>query len=453
MEEIQVKGKFKKYDTYKDSGYDWLGDIPEDWNVYRLASIGRFSASGIDKLSKTNESEVKIINYTDVYGNKRFTLDSKIDYMVVTTPEVNRVKNLVKKGDLVFLPSSETFEDLGVSALVDEDVENLSFSYHVLRFEFNKTIVHNYKKYLTNNTSVLTEFSKKGTGSIRKTLDRLDFRNTLVVLPPLSEQTAIANFLDEKTAKIDQAVAQKEKLIELLKERKQIIIQDLVTGKKVYDEATDSWIKPTKTKDSGVEWIGEIPEDWKIKRLKYVVEIIKRIIGYEGPPVLSITQRGIKIKDITSGEGQLAMDYSKYQIAEKGDFAMNHMDLLTGYVDISKYDGVISPDYRVFRTIYRGIEDQFLLKIFQMCYKHKIFYAHGQGVSKLGRWRFPSSNFNNFLIPIPSLQSQKHILKLLKRETTKLDHSISLQEQQIAKLKEYKASLIDSAVTGKIKVS
>ena len=90
-------------------------------------------------------------------------------------------------------------------------------------------------------------------------------------------------------------------------------------------------------KGSGVEWLGEVPEDWGIKKIKYLFEIRKRIAGKEGYPVLSITQRGIKVKDTISGEGQLAMDYSKYQFVEIGDFAMNHMDLLTGYVDLSRF--------------------------------------------------------------------------------------------------------------------
>src|SRR5690606_20047466 len=119
------------------------------------------------------------INYTDVYRNPMFTINKETNLMIVTTPESNRINNLVGKGDLIFLPSSETFEDLGLSALVDEELENTSFSYHVLRFKFSRKLDHNFKKYVTNNNKVLLEFSKKGTGSIRKTLSRNDFRNAL----------------------------------------------------------------------------------------------------------------------------------------------------------------------------------------------------------------------------------------------------------------------------------
>ena len=106
-------------------------------------------------------------------------------------------------------------------------------------------------------------------------------------------------------------------------------------------------MKYSSYKFSGADWLGEIPSDWKVCPLKYIFTIKKRIAGEPGHTVLSITQSGIKPKDM-SGQGQFAQDYSNYQLVYPGDFAMNHMDLLTGWVDLSKYEGVTSPDYRVF---------------------------------------------------------------------------------------------------------
>ena len=114
MEMVIDKITIQKYPVYKYSGVEWLGEIPSHWEIKRLASIGRFSASGIDKLTKKGESEVKIINYTDVYKNLTYKISREMELMIVTTPESNRIINLVKKGDLIFLPSSETFEDLGL---------------------------------------------------------------------------------------------------------------------------------------------------------------------------------------------------------------------------------------------------------------------------------------------------------------------------------------------------
>lgn len=200
-------------------------------------------------------------------------------------------------------------------------------------------------------------------------------------------------------------------------------------------------------KDSGVEWLGEIPEHWEVVRLKYVFKILKRIAGELGHHVLSITQTGIKVKDTESGEGQLSMDYSKYQFIHKGDFAMNHMDLLTGYVDISKFEGVISPDYRVFELVESNSSENYMLLLFQLGYKSKIFYAHGQGVSMLGRWRFPSENFNNFSFPIPPLTEQTAIANFLDHKTALIDKAIGIKEKQIELLKERRQILIHKAVT------
>jgi len=200
-------------------------------------------------------------------------------------------------------------------------------------------------------------------------------------------------------------------------------------------------------KPSGVEWLGEIPSHWEVKRLKYIFEIVKRIVGELGHDVLSITQTGIKVKDTESGEGQLSMDYSKYQIVKKGDFAMNHMDLLTGYVDISKFEGVISPDYRVFDLVDVEFSKEYLLLLLQIGYKSKIFYAHGQGVSMLGRWRFPAENFNNFIFPKPLLNEQIKIAEYINNKTTKIDQAISIKQKQIELLKERRQILIHRAVT------
>jgi type I restriction enzyme S subunit len=136
--------------------------------------------------------------------------------------------------------------------------------------------------------------------------------------------------------------------------------------------------------------------------LRTLVEIKKRIAGFEGPDVLSITQRGIRVRELDSNDGQLAESYAHYQVVEAGDFAMNHMDLLTGWVDIANQDGVTSPDYRVF-TLRANSElyATYLLRILQNGYSNRIFYAFGQGASHFGRWRLPTDAFQEFVVPLP----------------------------------------------------
>jgi len=201
-------------------------------------------------------------------------------------------------------------------------------------------------------------------------------------------------------------------------------------------------------KDSGVEWLGEVPEHWSIRRMKTLFEIKKRIAGETGYDVLSITQNGIKIKDTESNEGQVAMDYAKYQFVYSGDFAMNHMDLLTGYIDISKIEGVTSPDYRVFSIRNATLcHPSYFLRLFQSAYHLKIFYAFGQGASQFGRWRLPTEAFNEFALPYPPLSEQALIGDFLDRETAKIDALIEEQRRLIELLKEKRQAVVSHAVT------
>ena len=201
-------------------------------------------------------------------------------------------------------------------------------------------------------------------------------------------------------------------------------------------------------KDSGVEWLGAVPEHWQVRKIRWLCEIRKRIAGELGYEVLSITQQGLKVKDLEGNDGQLSMDYSKYQLVEVGDFAMNHMDLLTGYVDISDARGVTSPDYRVFAIRDPAIcHDKYLLYLFQMGYKNRIFFAYGQGSSQLGRWRLPTEQFNDLPLPLPPKFEQQGIAAFLDRETTKIDELVTEQRRLIDLLKEKRQAVISHAVT------
>ena len=195
------------------------------------------------------------------------------------------------------------------------------------------------------------------------------------------------------------------------------------------------------------EWLEYIPTDWKQSKIKHLFSIKKNIAGELGHDVISITQRGAKLKDTESGEGQLSMDYSKYQLVTEGDFLMNHMDLLTGFVDISKFNGVTSPDYRVFTVSNDNAYSKYFLYLFQHGYKAKIFYAYGRGSSQLGRWRFPTVEFEDFYFPIPPIEEQKLISHYLDNKTSQIDSLVEKIQKKIDLLKEQRSSLINHFVT------
>lgn len=419
-----------KYEVYKDSGVEWLGDIPASWSLLANKHIFRLKKKQVGK--RSSEYDLLSLTLRGVIKRDMENPEGKFPAEFDTYQEV-------RCGDFIFclFDVEETPRTVGLSPFNGM----ITGAYTV--FELNDNFDNRFLYYFYMNLDAKKMLKPLYRG-LRNTIPKDSFLSFKTFVPPHEQQTRIANFLDKKTALIDEAISIKEQQISLLKERKQIIIQQAVT------QGLDPNVP---MKDSGVDWIGKIPAHWEVKRLKYVTKILKRIIGYEGPDVLSITQKGIKVKDIESGEGQLAMDYSKYQIVRVGDFAMNHMDLLTGYVDISQFEGVVSPDYRVFINTYNGLRDDFLLSIFQLGYQQKIFYRYGQGVSLLGRWRFPADNFNNFFIPVPPIEEQAEIVQSVQREWLKLDNAIELLISQIEKLKEYKTTLINSAVTGKIKIT
>lgn len=202
-----------------------------------------------------------------------------------------------------------------------------------------------------------------------------------------------------------------------------------------------------KMRDNTGEWFGSIPVDWTILALKYAFSIKKDIARKLGYTVLSVTQKGIKPKDMLE-KGQFAMDYSKYQVVNRGEFIMNHMDLLTGWVDIAQESGVTSPDYRVFyNTDPTRFFSEYYKYIFQFCYSNRVFYGMGQGVAGFGRWRLPSDMFLRFLLPVPQIDEQKAIATYLDEQCTLIDEAIAEAKVSIEEYKAWKTSLIFDAVT------
>jgi len=210
----------------------------------------------------------------------------------------------------------------------------------IMKADWRLSTVNNYYlKYWMLNEGFQQFLHSLSTGSTATGIKSSKLFLLPLVRPNIEQQNKIVEYLDAKCSKIDEIVEKQKVIIEKLEEYKLSIITEAVT----------SGINPdVEMKDSGSVWFGNIPINWEMKRLKYVFHIQKDIAGEEGHTVLSITQRGIIPKDFSNNEGQFANSYANYQLVHKGDFAMNHMDLLTGWVDISKYEGVTSPDYRVF---------------------------------------------------------------------------------------------------------
>ena len=415
----------KSYPLYKVSGVEWIGDIPSHWNKKYLRYSFDIQKGKIPKILSEELGE-NLLPYLSTEVLRTGLFNEYCD-------KSEGVK--VEEGDLLILwdgsKSGEIFQ--GIDGILSSTMSKMGLNDKKLNKKFSFHLMKYYEKDFRNNTI--------GMGIPH--MDGNHLKSSKIIIPPIEEQTQIVSFLDTKTQKIDELIEKTEQKIELLKEKRTSLINHCVT----------KGLNPNvEMKDSGVEWIGEIPCHWNTKKVKYTFKIIKNISGELGFDVLSVTQQGIKVKDIVSGKGQISMDYTKYQIVETGDFVMNHMDLLTGYVDISKYRGVTSPDYRHFKLIDNNSISRFFLYLFQMGYKNKIFYKYGQGSSLFGRWRLPSRQFNQFKFPYPSLEEQTQIVEYLDEQTQKIDSTIEKETQRIELLKEYRQSLISEVVTGKVDV-
>jgi type I restriction enzyme S subunit len=433
------KIKYKTYPAYKNSSVEWLGEIPEGWEVKRLGT--HFAES------KTKVSDK---DYPPLSVTKQGILP-QLENAAKSNDGDNR--KLVKEGDFVINSRSDRKGSSGIA------YENGSVSLINIVMKpknFNRT----YTNYLLKGYSFIEEFYRNGHGIVADlwTTRYDEMKNIKIPIPPISEQTAIATFLDRKTELIDKAITNKEKLIVLLKERKQILIQNAVTGKVVWSEKEQQFVpiaqSETKSKDSGVEWIGEIPEGWEVKRCKYLFyEVAERSIdGKE--ELLSVSHMtGITPRSEKEIYMFMAEDYTGSKICRDGDLVYNIMWAWMGALGVSYQTGIVSPSYGVYRMKKKDFFNKKFIEYKLKTIEYIEYYNRVSTGLHSSRLRFYANMFMNMEIAFPSRKKQDEIIDYIETQSTKIDRAIALQQTQIEKLKEYKSVLIDSAVTGKVKVS
>ena len=247
----------QRYEKQKDSGVEWIGEIPEHWEVKKLKYLANANPSNIDKKSKDDEDDIFLCNYVDVYNNEFITRE--LDFMKATANKSQIEKFILNKGDVIATKDSETPDDIANPALVVEDFENVVCGYHLTHIK-PKGIYGEYLFRQFQSTFIQAHFEISANGVTRYGLGVDIFNSVLILVPPTEEQTTIANYLDRKTAEIDDLISKKEQLLTLYEEEKTAIINQALT----------KGLKPdVKMKDSEIDWLGEIPENWEVKRLRY----------------------------------------------------------------------------------------------------------------------------------------------------------------------------------------
>ncbi|WP_347454427.1 restriction endonuclease subunit S [Acinetobacter thermotolerans] len=430
---------FNKYDAYKDSGVDWLDKIPTNWSCIKM----KFLYSDI---SIKGREKAELLSVTQDRGViPRTWVENR---MVMPSGNLESFK-YIQKGD--FAISLRSFEG-GLEYCYHDGI--ISPAYTVLKKK-RDDLKEGYYKYLFKSKIFISELQTSIVG-IRegKNISYEELRYSYLPIPTEVEQNKISCFLDQKTAEIDQAIAIKEQQIALLNERKQIVIQKAVT----------QGLNPNvATKDSGVEWIGQIPEHWdllKLKNLALVNPTNTTLVNSldKKASVCFLAMESVETNGTVdySHTRELASVRSGFTSFVKGDVLVAKITPCFengkgAYLDTLQTPiGFGSTEFHVLR-VKKNCDPKFLYYVT----KSHSFMDMGEGlmIGSAGQKRVPTSFMQNYLVAIPDMETQIEIVNFIDQRLGEIAEAIDLQKKQIEKLKEYKTTLINDAVTGKIKVA
>lgn len=424
-----------KYEVYKDSGVEWIGKIPEHWNLKSLKRVVKeHSGNGFPIELQGQAGDIPFLKVSDLSceGILVDKSSNRVSHKVVQKQKWN----IVPAGSLVTAKIGEALRKNHRKLLAyDSIIDNNCIAFECVKIEKK----YNFYLHLVIDFDWFVNPGAVPSISVSK------YKSQKVVVPSMKEQVLIANFLDKKTALIDEAISIKEKQINLLKEHKQIIIQQAVT------QGLDPNVP---MKDSGVDWIGKIPAHWDLVKLGSCLSPVS-VKNSPELPLLSITrEQGVIERDVDDQESNhnfIPDDLSGYKKLEKGQFGMNKMKAWQGSYGVSKFTGIVSPAYFVF-DFTKAINPEF----FNWAIRSKLyvsFFGSASDGVRIGQWDLSKARMKVIPFVLPSEEEQLLIAKHLDEKLEQVDVAIKIKLQQIERLREYRSSLINSAVTGKIKIT
>jgi type I restriction enzyme S subunit len=414
MSEVVTTGKYKPYPAYKDSGIEWLGQVPEHWLKATISRLFDLNAGGDLKTQFFSEEKSDSYPYP-IYTN---TTKTSLPYGY-TSKSVFKANTITVTGR----------GDVGFAVYRDHPYDAI-IRLLVLEPKNEKTVC----PYFTYFINAVLEFNE-GSSAIGQ-LSTTQIAPYPLLIPAYEEQTQIANFLDRETRKIDTLIAKQQTLIELLKEKRQAVISHTVT----------KGLNPNaKMKDSGIQWLGNIPEHWVLKRLKFNFKLQSEKVEINGQPVIAL-------ENIEGGSGKFIPTDSNYAGQDVkfkyGDILFGKLRPYLAKVFECKETGVGFGDILVYRPethvfsrfgFYSLINDTFIRIVDSSTYGAKMPRASSEFIGEMP-------------LAIPPLSEQKEIAGYLDTQTQKIDTLIDKSQQAIELLKERKTALISAAVTGKIDV-
>ncbi|MDO8315996.1 MAG: restriction endonuclease subunit S [Flavobacterium sp.] len=432
----------KKYDNYKDSGIEWLGEIPNHWKVTKLKFIGD-AIGGLTYAPNNvvdNENEgVLVLRSSNIQNGKLSLKDN-----VFVNLEISD-KLTLKKGDILICSRNGSQHLIGKNICINERTEGSTFGAFMMIFRSK------YYGFLNQyfNSPIFTSQSGLFLTATINQLTSGTLNNFYIAIPKsIEEQTAIANYLDHKTTQINTLIVKKEQFISLLKEESTAVINQAVT------KGLDPKVK---MKDSGIEWLGEVPEHWEVKRIGHISKVIRGASPRPaGDPLLFNGDflPWITVKEVTNASGKFITSTESFltelgaiqtRILEPETLILSNSGATLGVPRITLIRGGINDGSVAFLNL--NIERDYLYYFFTT---HTNIYrdeASGYGQPNLNTEIVKSTK-----IPVPPIVEQLEIIKFIEKELSIFEELISKSQQEIELLKEYKTALISEVVTGKIDV-
>lgn len=437
----------RKYDTYKDSGIEWIGEIPKEWNTITLKRVFSNRDGGAwGEEPQNNENDRICIRIAD-FDYPQMTIKHDIDYTVRNYTTYVIEKLTLQKNDILIEKSGGGDQTpVGRTIIFNEDF-NALYANFMDRLRVKQSISPKFIEYLLVSfyqNGITYQYVKQTTG-----IQNLDLTNLLakesIVLPILDEQQKIADYLDKKCGEIDRVIETEKLVIEKLKEYKQSIITEAVT------KGLD---KSVPLKDSGIEWIGKIPQHWDVcKLLKLYKERKCKNKGNIETNVLSLSYGNIKKRNVKNNMGLLPESFETYNIVIPNNIVLRLTDLQNDHKSLRcglvKEQGIITSAYVTLEKKIDRISSNYYYRLLYTFDIMKGFYGMGDGVRQNLKY---DGELCNLLVVKPPFEEQQQIAKYLDNKCSEIDKAIADKEQVIEKFTEYKKSLIYECVTGKRKV-
>ena len=418
----------KPYPALKPSGLEWLGEVPEHWEMRRFWEIA-------DTRSEKNRPELDLLSV--FLGRGVIPYGQGGGQVHKPSLDLSGYQT-VYPGDLVLNNQQAWRGSLGVSG------HHGIISPAYLVFSLSVSVNPQFANYLFQSRVMVAQFvtASKGVGDIQRDVHTPWLRNTRVPLPPLPEQAAIVRYLDHVDRRISRYIRAKQRLIELLEEEKQVVIHRAVTRGLDLD---------VPLKPSGVEWLGDVPEHWEVRRSRHVFREVDRRSTAGQETHLSMSQKlGLIPSSGMEGWRLVAESYVGAKLCEPGDIVLNRLKAHLGVFALAREAGLVSADYTVLRPRIE-VDSRYFEAVYRTTSCRVELRKRTKGIVE-GFWRLYTPDFYEVPVPVPPVAEQLAITLYLGSALGDVDRSVERIRSELALLSEYRTRLIADVVTGKLDV-